>query len=111
MWDEEIPIGQRRPQTRTHEGSGVTSRSLTVTVDGSFSPPPLLPLPSFPPRRLYVVEGPPRFPPPSLHFVRLLLPFRNFDALGRASPTFLFLLSFSSAAKVDRLRLVNQVAS
>lgn len=36
--DGEASTVRCRTQTKTHEGSGVTSRSLTVTVDGSFCP-------------------------------------------------------------------------
>jgi len=123
--------GRRRGRTK---GSGVTSRSLTVTVDAVPSlllsaPPPSLFSSSTSLRR----GGPPHSFPALSPRVRLLLPFRNFDAL--ASPTFLpsppsfpsllFLLrpplassrlallssAKSSSAKVDRLYPVNQVAS
>lgn len=128
--------GRRRGRTK---GSEVTSRSLTVTVDAVPSlllsaPPPSLFSSSASLRR---EEGPrtlllPPLPLLSPSRVRLLLPFRNFDALESDFPpvpsplhpssvppmppcVFTSRSSLfgeeSSSAKVDRLYPVNQVAS
>lgn len=124
--DGEASTVRCRTQTKTHEGSGVTSRSLTVTVDGSFCPslhrsshPALF---SSSATFLRSRSGPPRS---FLPHVRLLLPFRMPPMPSRESPTFLLLLLLrqpsssplsslreeSTSAKVDRLYPVNQVAS
>lgn len=129
--DGEASTVRCRTQTKTHEGSGVTSRSLTVTVDGSFCPSlhPLLPPCSFfllgyvSTSRSAGLRG-----ALSSRTFGLLLPFRMPPRCPRERVrlfSFFFspcvsrlpLLSLSSlreestSAKVDRLYPVNQVAS
>lgn len=124
--DGEASTVRCRTQTKTHEGSGVTSRSLTVTVDGSFCP------------SLHRSSHPALFSSSATFLrrgagLRGALSSRTFVFYSpllvclrcpRESPTFLLLLlrqpsssplsslrEESTSAKVDRLYPVNQVAS
>lgn len=108
--DGEASTVRCRTQTKTHEGSGVTSRSLTVTVDGSFCPSlrrsshPAL----FSSSATFLRRGA-RGPPRSfLPHVRLLLPFRMPPRCPRERVR---LFSFFFSSCVSRLLLSSLLSS
>jgi len=96
--DEERLTEQRHARKRTHKGSEVTSRSLTVTMDGFFSSSLRAPLP-FLFSDSFLRRGGPRTFFLALARARarasLLLLFHNFDALARIPLSLSLSLSLS----------------